>query len=345
MRLADIGKILPVLAVLFLFSILPPQLSIPMSGVGVLCFAASYAVAFLLECALLVFYRLRLANGHLLWAITAWGVAGFVAHSAYLFHKQAIFRNAIDSMESFFFVTAWGLVLLYLYLRCFRPKIPFGLILWPLVLGLIWVGAAAAPPDGADVTPEGAVSPVVLMWKRIHVATFFLTTISVCIGFVAGLAYLIQNRLLRSKLPPRFLTLPSLEWSLSVCRQSIGASIFLLGASIFFGLLLTPDRQNFLYWNDPLVVGTVTMFAFLLLFSGSLIFRRWKTEGNHVATLTLFAFWFLITILLLGIFSKNAHWQRPVEQVRQREQVRSWCGAIKVEKATTSGSETSQSLS
>ncbi len=285
-----------------------------MSGVGVLCFAASYAIAFLLECVSVALGRLRchspLANKHLrAWAVTVWAVAGFAAHSAYLFHRQAILRNAIDSAESFFLVTAWGLVLLYLHLRCFRPKIPFGLIIWPLVLGLIWIGVAAAPTEGADLAPDGAVAPVVVMWKRIHVATFFLTTLSVCIGFVAGLTYLIQDRLLRRKLPPRFLTLPSLEWSLTVCCQSIGASFFLLGASIFFGWLLTPNRQDFLYWNDPLVVGTMMLFVFLLLFSSTLISRHRKTDGRYVAILTTVAFLFLLAILLLGVLVRTTHWQ------------------------------------
>ncbi len=281
-----------------------------MSGVGVLCFAASYAIAFVLEIALSGF-RSSFRNGLVLF----WTIAGLVAHSAYLSYQHAVLQSAIDGAESYFFVSAWGLVLLYLYLRCYHPKTPFGFVFWPIILSLIVGGVLVSrlpSPSVPAVVVTEAVSQIAPLWKRLHAGTFFFATLSVSLGFVAGVMYLTQDRRLRRKQPaPRFLKLPTLEWSLSVCRQSIGASIFLSGACIFSGLNLragTVGEQ--VRWDDPLVFGTLLLFGFLLLFSGVLWGRFFKREGRHVALLTLSAFLFLVAILVLGLLLGGTHWNR-----------------------------------
>lgn len=283
-----------------------------MSGVGILCFTASYFVALCLEISR-IFFRSPVRNVFSL----GWVVAGLSAHTAYLYFRHSVSVVPIDGADSYFLVSAWGLILIYLYLHCFHAKIPFGLIVLPIVLLLIG-GAVLIPnsPEARPLTPweVDAAARINPLWKRIHAGTFFLATLCVSVGFVAGILYLVQDRRLRRKRSaPSKLKLPTLEWSLAVCRKAVGGAILLLGACIFSGILLRPtgsQSQNIVSWTDPLVVGTVLMFAFLLLFSGVLSASFVKKEGRHVAWLTFFAFLFLLCMLVFGILSQNAHWKR-----------------------------------
>ena len=269
-----------------------------MSGVGILCFAASYAVALCLEISR-IFFRSSIRTVFAL----AWLLAGLVAHTAYLYYHHAVSPVAVDGAESFFLVSAWSLILVNLYLACFHPKVPFGLVLLPIVLLLI---------GGAVLVPDSASNASWSLWKRLHAATFLLATLSVCVSFMAGMLYLCQDRRLRRKQPtPESIRLPTLEWSLALCRRAMGASVFLLGACIFSGVLLRsgPDGAKLISITDPLILGTLLMFGFLLLFSLNLF----KAEGRNVARLTLLAFLFLIFVLTFGILVQDAHWKRSIE--------------------------------
>lgn len=279
-----------------------------MAGVGILCFAASYAVALCLEISR-IFFRSSVRNIFSLF----WVFSGLTAHTAYLYYHHAVSLVGINSAESYFLVSAWGVVLVYLYLSCFRFKISFGLIFLPITLLLI---GGASLVSGNSIEQETVNAST--LWKRMHAGTFFLATLSVCIGFVAGILYLTQDRRLRLKRPvSEGLPLPTIEWSLSICRQAIGASIFLLGASIFSGLLLHaigPNSGNRVSFYDPLIVGTILMFVFLMFFSGILSLKLFKTEGRYVALLTLLSFLFLICMLFFAVFMQTSHWKRSNQQ-------------------------------
>lgn len=279
-----------------------------MSGVGIICFTASYAVALCLELTRFLF-RSPIRNAFIL----CWILAGLAAHTAYLYYQHSVSVVPIDGAESYFLVSAWGLVLVYLYLFCFHAGTPSGLVFLPITLLLIG-GAILVPGNVPDETLPGTIAAsqaeIGSLWKRIHTSTFFLATLSVCIGFVAGLAYLIQDRRLRSKRAPMVaIKLPTLEWSLMICRRMLGAAMLLLGACILSGLNLRPTPSA-ISPTDPLILGTFLMFVFLLLFSGILSAGFLKKEGRYVAWLTFFAFLFLVCMLLLSILFSDAHWKR-----------------------------------
>ncbi|MDR1480915.1 MAG: hypothetical protein LBJ00_18475 [Planctomycetaceae bacterium] len=236
---------------------------------------------------------------------------GFAAHSIFLYYHHISTQNHSNGAETYFFMTSWSLVLVYFYLSCCHRKIPFGLLLLPIVLLLIIGGIVTshiAPIQPADNTTTH--NPPVL--KMFHAITFFLATSSICIGFVAGLLYLVQDWRLRHKKTIGILRLPTIEWSESICRKNLSASTFIIAATMFFGLLLQPQSNlpNSTILQDPLVIGVVLMFISLVLFSGILPLKIFKSEGKRVAVITLITFIFLITTLLFGILSKNAHWKR-----------------------------------
>ena len=147
-----------------------------------------------------------------------------------------------------------------------------------------------------------------LLLKQIHTVSILLTTLGVSIGFVCGVLYLVQDRRLRRKVIGKSLfQLPTIEWSRAACRHAIGVSLVFLGACIFSGVLMQP---KLFFLGDPLVLGILAMFGFLLLFSGVLTARFDKQEGRRVAVLTLISFLFLVTILLFAIFYQGVHWRK-----------------------------------
>src|SRR4030042_325751 len=104
-----------------------------LSGVSILCFAASYCVALVLEIS-----RLLFRSGVRGAVMLAFAGAGLVAHSAYLYYRAVNTAGSpLSSEHDWYLVAAWVLVVVYLYLVYYHPQNAFGVFLLPLVLGLI----------------------------------------------------------------------------------------------------------------------------------------------------------------------------------------------------------------
>jgi hypothetical protein len=239
-------------------------------------------------------------------------LVAFVLHTIFIYyHHHVVTRGYVNGAEMYFLTTSWSLILIYFYLSCYHRGVPFGLFFLPLALLLLIGGVVIAyitpnePTTG--LTPY---NPPLL--KMLHATTFFLATSSICLGFVAGLLYLVQDWRLRHKKPIGIIRLPAIEWSGSICRKALGVATFILAATIYFGWLMQPKIKspNFVLLYDPLVIGTICMFILLILFSGILPLRIFKTEGKQVAVLTLITFIFLATTLCCATITKNAHWKR-----------------------------------
>ena len=130
-------------------------------------------------------------------------------------------------------MAAWVLVVVYLYLAVFHPKVPFGLFLLPLALGLIGTAtflADASRWPASRPRKSGAPSTASRSCWRPS---------SVLVGFVAGLMYLGQvRRLKRRILPTRGLRLPSLEWLQWANSRAIVVSMLMLGVGVLSGMVL-----------------------------------------------------------------------------------------------------------
>jgi hypothetical protein len=275
----------------------------------VICCVFGYVIAILFE--LFRFFSKSTTRNLI---VVACGVLlGFTAHTIFLYYHHISTQNHVNGAATYFFMTSWSLILVYLYLSCYHRGVPFGLLFLPIVLLLIIGGIVTSyitPNEPTlNITP---LNPPVL--KMFHAITFFLATSSICIGFVAGLLYLVQDWRLRHKKTIGVLRLPAIEWSESICRKALGAATFVIAATMFFGWMLQPQSNlpNTVVLNDPLVIGTILMFISLVLFSGILPLKIFKTEGKRVAVLTLITFVFLIVTLFFGILSKNSHWKRII---------------------------------
>ena len=112
-----------------------------LSGVGIICFASSYAIAWALEISRLLF-RSGVRGAIML----GFAGAGLFAHTAFLYYRAVHATGVpLSSERDWYLVAAWVLVVVYLFFAMLRAKVPFGLFLLPLALGLIGAAAFLAP--------------------------------------------------------------------------------------------------------------------------------------------------------------------------------------------------------
>ncbi len=270
-----------------------------LSGVGIICFAGSYAVALALEVS-----RLLFRSGVRGAVMLGFAGAGLVAHSAFLYYEavEALSRGAppLSGKQHWYMLAAWVLVVCYLYLVYYHPRAAFGLFLLPLVLGLIATGRFFAETDSIARADAWRV------WGIIHGTSILLAAVSVLMGFAAGLMYLGQARRLKHKRPPvRGLRLPSLEWLQRTNGRAIVVSVLMLGVGVLSGIILSRMRSAELSWGDPIVFSTTAMFGWLLVAVIVGALYRPAREGRKVAYLTVVSFVFLV--IALGVFLGGQH--------------------------------------
>ncbi|MCL2349634.1 MAG: hypothetical protein FWC50_15395 [Planctomycetaceae bacterium] len=277
-----------------------------LSNVGIICFAASYVIVLLLEISRF-FFRSGV-RGALMFGVA---VAGWVAHTAYLYH-QIFFQNGhvFHGVQVWLFSVAWVLVIIYLYLTVCFPKTPFGWFLMPLVLATIGVGtfltgSMAFPPDSSGK-----------IWRAVHGLSFLLVTVTIVLSFVLAIMYLVQWAGLKHKRPiirGRF-RLPTLEWLHLANLHLIGWLIVSLTVGIISGLVV--NRSNIqqqiapISIFDPMVSATILLFFFLVTFV--IAARVWPNtlKSQFLPLTSAICFITLLTILAFGIFSSSAHWSR-----------------------------------
>ena len=279
-----------------------------MSRVSIICFAASYAVALLLELSRLVF-RSGIRGA----VMIAFAAAGLFAHTTYLFyrilefyHRPGTGGSPLSIKQEWYFIAAWLLVVVYLYLTYYHPKVPFGLFLLPLVLVLIAVGTYLADPRPFPREPASQ------LWGLVHGVSILLATVSVLVAFVAGLMYLGQDRRLRSKAAPSSgLRLPSLEQLQQIASRALVIALLMTGLAILAGIVLNlinwDRRVSFLPSKDPVVVRTLLMFGWLVVANGVGVVYRPAREGRNVAYLSLVSFAFLVIALYSVLFPGTQH--------------------------------------
>jgi ABC-type uncharacterized transport system permease subunit len=271
------------------------------SGITTTCFAASYAVAFLLELARLL---LRHAARRVL--TLAFAMAGLFAQTLFLGYRAYEAPAApLSSAFDWYLLAAWMLVIVYLYLTLFHPEVAYGIFILPLALALIGAAQLASHEPFAQ-------SPAAQVWGAIHATFWLLGAVAVIVGFVAGLMYLLQARRLKHKLPPvRGLRLPSLEWLERVSGRAIVVSVLMAGAGTLSGIVLNlvnhRHQRDELPWSDPIVWQSGGMFAWLLaaaLFNG---LYKPARRGRKVAYLTVANFVFLAIFLTLQLLGSGQH--------------------------------------
>jgi len=233
-------------------------------------------------------------------------LAGLLAQTLYLGYR--VVEHAASPLSSSFdwcLVAAWLLIVAYLYLSYYYPRAALGLYMLPLALALI--GAAARFADRTPFEP----GPASQVWGAVHGIALLVGTLTVTVGFVAGLMYLLQAHRLKRKLPPMSgFRLPSLEWLEKVNSRVIILSALMVGVGFVAGVILKVvggPRAGQLPWTDPVVWSSALMLAWLLAAAVFNAVYRPSRRGRKVAYLTVVSFVFLVVALSGFLLVSSEH--------------------------------------
>jgi hypothetical protein len=270
-----------------------------LSKISLVCFTASYLVALAIE-VLKLWFRASWQRP----VAAAFGVAGFFAQGVYLYHRMwpAVGEAAlVANWYQWCLVAAWGLAAVYLVLKLVRPEMAAGIFVLPLVLALIAIAAIfhSVPPFATD-RPQ-------VWFGLFHGLSLLAGTVSVLIGFVAGVMYLIQSYRLRQKLPPlEGLDLPSLEWLQNVSSRSLIASTAFLALGLISGIIMNLTRDTPLPWTNSVIVSSGVLLVWLAASTAFELLYQPAQQGQKVAYLTLANFLFLCLALGFALWADHA---------------------------------------
>ncbi|MCA9153583.1 MAG: cytochrome c biogenesis protein CcsA [Planctomycetales bacterium] len=278
----------------------PIRISPMLTGINITCFAASYAIVLVLEVSRLFF------RAPVRWiAIVGFTLAGLVAQSIYLYNlaSEELTRGVtlLANWHDWCILAAWVMTLAYFGLAIRRPQNSVGIFVLPLVL--IAIGLGFVFRNSQPFAPAQAMG----VWRTIHGLALLLGTVSVTLGFAAGLMYLAQSYRLKHKLPPRQgFRLPTLEWLQRFNRESLLLSTVLLAAGLLSGVILNLTRGGTaVSWFSSGVLASAVLFLWLVVATLFEFLYKPARQGRKIAYLTFASFAFLVYALGSVLLSQH----------------------------------------
>ncbi len=260
------------------------------SGNLIIGSAIGYVIAFVLE---LIGVRRRIA-GHrvVLGIITLCAVA---THFIYLAGNATSGNGLNVSTADWLLWAAWLIAAVYFAALFYLPRTPTGVVLLPIVLGLI---VSAHWASNQPLASERSF----YVWGIIHGLLLLAGTVAVCIGFLAGLMYVAQSYALKhARSSANRLRLPSLEWLERMNSRALGLSAILIALGFVSGVVMSVvihrGEAGYALWTDPVVLSLAAMLLWLVAAEGFRLAYPAARRGRKVAYLTLASFVFLVIAL------------------------------------------------
>ena len=199
---------------------------------------------------------------------------------------------SVHEALSFF---SWMLILVFLAVE-FRHRIHvLGSFIVPLALVSL-ISAAALPDTVPTLQPMFRT-----LW--LHVTLSMLGTVGFAVAFVAGVMYLIQDRLLKSKrFNVLYAKLPALDFLDHLNQQSIILGFPLLTLGIVTGAISAEFAKGaYVSWNPEQTWALVTWLFYFVVLLGRLTVG-WRAK--RAAYLTVIGFAGVI-LTLIGVVLKS----------------------------------------
>jgi ABC-type uncharacterized transport system permease subunit len=261
-----------------------------MPGTLIICSATGYAVALALE---LLGLRQRIAWRPV--ALRAVVLYALLAHTIHLIKNAASSSALPISTADWLLWAAWLIAIVYFAALFYLPRSPTGVVLLPITLGLMLSSHWASKAPLAS-------GQSLHIWGIIHGLMLLVGTVTVCIGFLAGLMYLAQSYLLKhARSSADGLKLPSLEWLERVNSRTLALSALLIALGFISGVLMSVAKHRgeatYAWWTDPVVLSLAAMMLWLFAAEVFRLIYPAARQGRKVAYLTLASFVFLVIAL------------------------------------------------
>ncbi|NKB81610.1 MAG: c-type cytochrome biogenesis protein CcsB [Nitrospirales bacterium] len=221
---------------------------------------------------------------------------GFLCHSfalaAQILGSDHVPLVSFHKAMSFF---SWSLVLVFLVVATRQGLHILGTFILPLAF-LALVSAAVFPVERESLHPFFQT-----VW--VHVTLSMLGTVGFAVAFVAGIMYLMQERLLKSK-QFNVLTfkLPPLDFLDTLNQRSILLGFPFLTLGILTGALSAQlTAGSYLSWNPEQTWAVVTWFFYLIVLLGRLTVG-WRAKKAAYLTIVGFAG---VVLIFLGVVLKG----------------------------------------
>ena len=221
---------------------------------------------------------------------------GFLTHSVALTAGMVeVSSSSSPSFHTALSFFSWTLILVFLIVEYRHQIHVLGSFLVPLAL--VSLGSAAALPETVPT-----LQPVFkTLW--FHVTLSMLGTVGFAVAFVAGLMYLIQDSLLKSKrFNVLYSKLPALDFLDHLNQQSIVLGFPLLTLGIVTGAISAEfARGAYVTWNPEQIWALVTWLFYFVVLMGRLTVG-WRAKRAAYLTVIGFA---CVILTLVGVLLKG----------------------------------------
>ena len=206
---------------------------------------------------------------------------GFLSHTVALFGPavmaERVLFSSLHEALSFF---SWALVVVFLWVELRYQIHVLGSFILPLAL--LSLLAAASLPEEVPALDVKTVS--------VHVTLSTLGTVGFAVAFVAGLMYLIQDRLLKSRrFNVLYAKLPPLDFLDRLNEHAIATGFPLLTLGIIAGALSAGSAHgSYLTWNPEQTWALITWVFYCVVLIGRLTVG-WRAKRAAYLTIIGFA--------------------------------------------------------
>ncbi|MBN2405803.1 MAG: cytochrome c biogenesis protein CcsA [Coriobacteriia bacterium] len=232
------------------------------------------------------------------WYATFLTGAGFLCHTLSIYARSRSTQGTLLDGSNTLILLAWALVLLYFIMEHLIKIKVYGTALVPASVVMMTVSQVL------QATGKGVVvaSPLVENWKvGIHVALITFSNAGYLIGAVAALAYVLQERQLKShKTNVLFRRLPPLGAIDTLARRAIAFAFPAYTGGLLLGVVRAIETDPPGWWADPRVV----LAGLVWLIFGTYLFMRYRGSSSAKTTATI-ALVGAVVVVILAVVART----------------------------------------